>query len=434
MQNARYLIVFLALMCISLCAYNIYTIEQERKVLKEDLIELSKIKYGLFSVDVWKDLFSEIIANKIEELEFSPEEKEVTKDKVSTFLYRAIDEMETRFNDEQSESVSGLVKIGIANLTDMFGEIKKNVPSYTDQILTFLSAPENRENVKTYISEKLSEYADNTFSKIDYAERDQILAKYNYLDTQQAVSGLQAEVALYDIMLKKYLFAGLFIALLCAIGIMFAPEVSKGEFVMYTLISLGLLFSGLILPMIEIDARIADISFSVLGEQITFSDQVLYYKSKSILEVVQLMLTQGKPDVLIVGVLVLMFSVIFPVAKLISSMIYLFIPSLGTNRFMRFMVFRTGKWSMADVMVIAIFMAFIGFRGILTEQLSQLDSLSSNLDVLTTNRSSLQDGFFLFTTFVVLSLLVTHRLQFKQEDIVTAEAVVEAEAPLTEEE
>jgi uncharacterized paraquat-inducible protein A len=33
------------------------------------------------------------------------------------------------------------------------------------------------------------------------------------------------------------------------------------------------------------------------------------------------------------------------------------------------MVFKTGKWSMADVIVVAIFMAYIGFSGIVGEQL-----------------------------------------------------------------
>ena len=104
---------------------------------------------------------------------------------------------------------------------------------------------------------------------------------------------------------------------------------------------------------------------------------------------------------------------------------------------MRFMVFRTGKWSMADVMVIAIFMSFIGFSGILAEQLGQLEGLTKNLDVLTTNKSSLQDGFFLFTSFVILSLLISHRLQFKdtpeKANEVKAVAATESVSTPTEE-
>ena len=66
---------------------------------------------------------------------------------------------------------------------------------------------------------------------------------------------------------------------------------------------------------------------------------------------------------------------------------------------------------MADVMVVAIFMAFLGFSGILSDQLTQLDSVGKNLELLTTNNSGLQIGFYAFTLFTVLSLLVSDKLK-----------------------
>lgn len=74
---------------------------------------------------------------------------------------------------------------------------------------------------------------------------------------------------------------------------------------------------------------------------------------------------------------------------------------------------------MADVMVVAIFMAYIGFSGILGEQLTQLKNISSTLDIITTNNSALQSGFFAFTAFALLSLLLAGRLKkmLKREDI-----------------
>ncbi len=54
---------------------------------------------------------------------------------------------------------------------------------------------------------------------------------------------------------------------------------------------------------------------------------------------------------------------------------------------------------MADVFVVTIFMAFIGFNGIITEQTKQLENVSDRLDVLTTNQSSLMHGFYLFLIF-----------------------------------
>jgi len=65
---------------------------------------------------------------------------------------------------------------------------------------------------------------------------------------------------------------------------------------------------------------------------------------------------------------------------------------------------------MADVMVIAIFMAFIGFNGIITDQLHQIENLAAGVEVLTTNNSGILSGFWFFTAFVLISLLVSQRL------------------------
>jgi hypothetical protein len=71
---------------------------------------------------------------------------------------------------------------------------------------------------------------------------------------------------------------------------------------------------------------------------------------------------------------------------------------------------------MADVMVIAIFMSYIGFSGIISEQLRQIENITEGIDILTTNKSSLLSGFFLFTSFAILSLLISHKLQYGSAD------------------
>src|SRR5205085_1571362 len=110
-------------------------------------------------------------------------------------------------------------------------------------------------------------------------------------------------------------------------------------------------------------------------------------------------------------VLVLLFSVLFPTAKLLSTLIFTYSEKIRENKFIRFLVFKTGKWSMADVMVVAIFMSYIGFSGIITEQLRQIENIALNVDILTTNKSSLQAGFYAFTGFSLLSILISGVLQ-----------------------
>jgi len=419
MKSIRTSIIFIFLICILFSVYNIYTIESQRRVIKEDLIELSKIKYGLFSVDEWKQIISRILTKKLEELNFNPEQRAEMRDKIENFLITTIEDFESRYYDEKSQTLWGTIESGIASLTGMFDKIKKDVPIFTEQILDFLSTSDNRDKVKNYLMEKLSDYTDKTFSKIDYQEHDRILAQYAYGDRNQTITGLNSEVD--NLKQKEWVFIAAIFALIIFTFLSAATtaSISKGEFLLYAFICSGLLCSGLILPMIEIDARVEEMSFTLLGEKVTFIDQVLYYKSKSILEVVRLMLAQGKWDVFMVGILVLTFSVIFPISKLLSSVAYIYRPNLHSNRLIRLMVFRTGKWSMADVMVIAIFMSYIGFSGILTEQLNQIENLSNKIDILTTNKSSLQTGFFLFTAFVILSLILSDKLQYRYSSLYT---------------
>ena len=72
----------------------------------------------------------------------------------------------------------------------------------------------------------------------------------------------------------------------------------------------------------------------------------------------------------------------------------------------KFFVFKSGKWSMADVMVVAIFMAYIGFNGIITSQLGHLKKAGQELVILTTNATALQPGYYLFLTFALLALFL----------------------------
>ena len=60
---------------------------------------------------------------------------------------------------------------------------------------------------------------------------------------------------------------------------------------------------------------------------------------------------------------------------------------------------------MADVVVVAIFMSYIGFQGIINAQLAKLSSLYSNITVVTTNDTQLQAGFMVFIAFSLASIL-----------------------------
>lgn len=182
------------------------------------------------------------------------------------------------------------------------------------------------------------------------------------------------------------------------------------------LIISSLLFLGLgvSLPMIDLDARLNAVNFNIFGAHINFEEQVLYYQSKSIIDVTETLL-QGKGfDLKLVGILILLFSIVFPGTKLIISTIFLYVERVKRSKISKIIIYYLAKWSMADVFTVAIFMSYIGFYGLLNTQLSQISVDSSSYAIDTVNYSKLSPGFIFFTCYCILSIAISIIIQRNQ--------------------
>ncbi len=403
-----FIILVSVLFTTSFLSIRTYQLESKKRELKRDLIELSDVKYGMFNVDRWKERISEIISKKLKELKIEGEDRKVARNKIIKFLHNFINNFERNYKQENiKNSPFGIsLKNKAADFFDIFGSFRTNIPHIADQILDFLQNNENRNKIKTYILNQLDKYTQNTFQKMDYTSYNRILRKYNTKTESACKSKIDRRIS--DIgqrlLINYIIFSVLYV--LIFLFIIFSKSQSKINIILYILFALHFLLLGLLLPMIDIDARVGSMEFKLLGESISFKNQVLYYKSKSILEMAYIMLTQSKIKIILVGILVLVFSILFPLFKLVFSVIVLFKENLRHNKFVNFMVFKSGKWSMADVMVVAIFMSYIGFSGIISNQLSQLEQMTYRLHIITTNYSELQSGFFFFAGFVLVSISI----------------------------
>jgi hypothetical protein len=184
-------------------------------------------------------------------------------------------------------------------------------------------------------------------------------------------------------------------------------------FILSLLFAFILLMVGLTAAMIEVDARIKSLTFTLLGERVVFKNQVLFFQSKSILDVVKVLVSQPKLDSILVGILILVFSIFFPCMKLISTGIHLLSKrKIAENKVIKYFAFKSGKWSMADVMVIAILMTYIGLNGILESQLANLNIHSDFLTTITTNNTALQPGYIIFVGFVIYGLVLSTILKY----------------------
>jgi hypothetical protein len=402
-------IIFSLLLVISVFSgFKMHKSEQALQQYKNDLIELSNVTYGILNVDTWENLLADIIVSKLDDFDSDEDSGEEMKQSISVLLKTLIDDYEKTVEKKNSGGLFASVKNSL--YASAFDGIREDIPALTDKVMAFLDVKNNKEGIKQYIIVLLKKYTSGTFERTDYSKVNTIVENYEGENSDATVTILHQKLANENNANQIYKVLLLISFLGFIIAFFFSKHITKADYLLGILFSFLLLFLGISLPMIEIDARISEMSFSILEEAISFKNQVLFYKSKSIYEVVTLMMAQKTISLIVVGSLIFLFSVLFPITKLISSILYIINKKLKESKLIQFFIFKTGKWSMADVFVIAIMMTFIGFEGIVNDQLSQLKTISESVDILTTNNSSVLFGFYAFTAFVILSIAISHRI------------------------
>ena len=385
--------------------------------MKEHYSILNNITLGLLSVNAWRDHVSEIIEHRISGFEFSPQERDTLEYEVSAMLHALVNEADNILDKKQKKIGDKLKKFAVKALISE-DDVHRKVPEFSAAIVREIMKKKHRSKLKFLAHSKLHEFKTITYDSMnDIATIQAILNQYDVKSvasfnkkTEQLRIDLQDQT--YD---YAYVLMGiLFVCLLGWILLRKLTHLHTPLFIISGLLALIVLITGLITPMIEIDARIKELSFTLIGEKIVFNDQVIFYQSKSIIDVVKILIQTGKFDSMIVGFLILAFSILFPIGKLIATQIYL----LGKNswknqKVIQYFAFKSGKWSMADVIVVAIFMAYIGFKGILDSQLSLMDIKTESLASVSTNETTLQPGFILFVSFVLFSLILSEILHRK---------------------
>ena len=76
----------------------------------------------------------------------------------------------------------------------------------------------------------------------------------------------------------------------------------------------------------------------------------------------------------------------------------------------KFLAMDSSKWSMADVMALAIFMSFVAFNGLIGSALSHLSETGADL-LIPTDSSRVLPGYYLFIGFCLASLFLSKKLE-----------------------
>lgn len=164
--------------------------------------------------------------------------------------------------------------------------------------------------------------------------------------------------------------------------------------------ALGLFFPGIILPMFAMNMEMAAIfNKSELTSSIVDTEL-------SIIATVEELWADQR---LLVAALIFLFSVCIPLIKTsLVSIAYFSKNSLTQNRLLGW-VAGIGKWSMADVFVVAIFLAILSTNHAETSESHQFAvfGLKIAFDISTQTLSSAGQGFYYFTAYCILSLFGT---------------------------
>lgn len=168
----------------------------------------------------------------------------------------------------------------------------------------------------------------------------------------------------------------------------------------FNIIALGLFFPGILLTMFSFNMEMAA---NLSGSSLTSS---LIDKELSIMATISELWEDQR---LLVAALIFAFSVCIPLLKTILICVAYFTKSMQVEKNLIKFVGAMGKWSMADVFVIAIFLAIMSTNHADTSSSEQINVFGFNiaLEVSTQTLSAAGEGFYYFTAYCVLSLIGT---------------------------
>lgn len=410
-------IVSVLLLVAGYCGVQIHRLSQEQKSIKRDFSIINNVSNGLLSVNRWRDLVVRSVDRQIEHFQLTPAESDSLEKEIEVLLNALIDKADSIMSRPQ-KSLGGKIRKLAFNAFLKPSNLHKEAPAFAHKIMAEVMRPRSKKRLASVAKNKLEELGSETYD----STRDTRQARFDSLYRKYDVKSFDAfnkwaGGRLPEINREMYTYVVVMLgALVLLLLLWYLLRKRRPLHTMLYVLSIVMAFifllTGLTSVMIEIDARIDRLDFQLIGETISFKDQVIFFQSKSIVDVVLLLVRNGKFDTILVGVLILCFSIFFPIAKLVCTGVYLIGKKGWTKKpVVSYFAFHSGKWSMADVMVVAIFMAYIGFNGILNDQMTDLNFRSSSFSSIATNRTALQPGYIIFVAFVLFGLVLSQILQ-----------------------
>ena len=384
-----------------------------RRILRTDLAEITHARYGILSADQWRNIIGPMLNAQVDKLDLKSQSKSL-RPMVERSLNSLLDNIKTQMTSPDAKA-KGIPGGGNAFLVNMIiASLRPHVPEYTSVVMAELAKPQTQTSFKDSIRAVLADAVKNTFSSTDMTTYNAILKRYGCSTGTLCEQTLGSQIDQADKTLTRDYLIVLAAAALAFILLMAGRRtLSRPAVLVLMLFSITMLAAGVLSPMLEVEVRVTRLDATLLGTPIEFQDQSLYYRSKTVFEVFQTLIEMARPEMTLVAVLVILFSVVFPLLKMLALGACLFRPALlRTSRFIKLLAFDLSKWSMADVMVLAIFMSFVAFNGVIGSSWGGVRSMPSIHEVrIPTDASRILPGYYLFIGFCVSSILLSKKLE-----------------------
>ncbi|MFW0718558.1 paraquat-inducible protein A [Pedobacter sp. N23S346] len=397
--------------------YRLHTISAEQEQIKEDYSVVNSITFGIFSVDQWREKISAVVGRQVNGFSMTAKHKAALQEQVESQLNGLINKTVAQINKPQKGLGAKLKKLAFNSFVDE-DELHAMVPTFSKTIITKINSPASRKRLKEIATSKMDQLEDQTYDKTEIAKNamtQQMFARYNVSNNADFDKTIKNKVSAIEKLTYNYAYAMLgcvLLALVLWLILRRKTQLQTTLFIMSLLFAFVLLASSITTTIIEVDARIQTLNFKLLDENIAFSNQVLFFQSKSIMGIIETLIKQPKPDSIMVGALMMIFVIILPALRLLGKGLHVWgNDRLAESKVVRYLAFESGKWDMADVMVVGVAMTYIGLNGILKSQLSNLNMDTGPLKTVTENNSSLQPGYLIFVAYVIFAMVLSYILK-----------------------
>lgn len=392
--------------------WRIHQLAKQRQEIKQDYSFFNSISFGLFSVDTWREKVSGVIEDQVNGYHITPEQKQQIREAVEKELHGLIAKTVKEIDKPQKSFGGKLKKMAFHALVDSEA-LQKQVPPFAETIVQKVTSPASQARLKNIASSKIGQLENQTYDATDEADQKvskSIFNKYKVNSSTALEKTVHKSLALisHETIIDVLLMLGCVVAAMLLWIVMRKKEkLQTTLFVMSLLFALVLLAVGLTTTVIEVDARVQSLNLAMLGQKITFNNQVLFFQSKSIWGIITTLLSQRKPDAITVGILILLFILVLPFIRLTAKGIHIFV---NNNKVINYLAFEAGKWDMADVLIVGLLMTYIGLNGILKSQLTNLNIHNDTLTTATVNYTSLQPGYYIFAAYVIFEIILSRAL------------------------